>query len=186
LQTAKQYGISTWDESIETAISDISINDLTKLYFKSGTTTTINVDNKLFGLEDFKDIIDFSKTTLFVIPGGSELDTLKLSYEFLKSIGITNDTMTVLFRLDSSAGKMCNDFVKDNALNNPLTENIKIVFISARVPKPLLASRLPLDVIINLGTNSAHYTVKNLIQNHHNVLNYTIERPKKENNFGYM
>ena len=113
---------------------------------------------------------------MITIPGGSELESLKFSYNFLMSHGYTSDQISVLFRLDGSAGKMCNEFVKEKKINNPISDKIKVFFISGKVPKPLMAEKVVFDVIINLGSNSAHYTQKNLIQTHNCVINYTIDR----------
>jgi hypothetical protein len=98
----------------------------------------------------------------------------------MKELGITDEDMSVLFRLDSSSGAICNEYVKENKLNNPISEKIKIFFISGKVPKPLICSGIEFDAIINLGSNSAHYTQKNLVRNHHCVINYTIERGRWE------
>jgi hypothetical protein len=94
----------------------------------------------------------------------------------MKELGIADENMCVLFRLDSSSGAICNEYVKTNRLNNPISEKIKVFFISGKVPKPLICSGIEFDAIINLGSNSAHYTQKNLVKNHHCVINYTIER----------
>lgn len=180
---AKKYGIKTWDENIDQALSDISINDFTRQFLKT-EKPEIGLDTKIFQLVDLEDVITHSKNVVVVIPGGSELESLKQTFNFFTAIGIQRDEMTVLFRLDSSAGKICNDFVKENQLNNPITEKIKIIFISIKVPKPLISSGKSIDAIINLGQNSAHYSVRNLLKNHHCVINYSLAKQKREERFG--
>ena len=84
--------------------------------------------------------------------------------------------MTVLFRLDNDKGKDFNEFVKMFQLNNPLDEKIKIVFLSGKIPKTLINYNREIDVIINLGDEAAHYTQKNLVKNHHCVINYKVRK----------
>jgi hypothetical protein len=180
---AKKYGINTWDENIDLALNDISINDFTREYLKT-ENTEIELDTKKFQLVDLEDIVTYSKNLVVVIPGGSELESLRQTVKFFSSIGIQRDEMTVLFRLDSSAGKMCNDFVKEHQLNNPITEKVKIIFISIKVPKPLLSSGKTIDAILNLGQNSAHYSVRNFLKNHHCVINCSLAKQKREERFG--
>jgi hypothetical protein len=180
---ARQYGINTWDENIDVALDSELINPCTREFFKN-TKSQFTVEPAKYDFSDLTDIVTKTGIVIFVIPGGSELVSLKHSHEYLKSIGITNEQVTVLFRLDSNAGKMCNDYVKDNQLNNHLNENIKFIFISIKVPKPIIANKIKIDAIINLGSNSAHYTVKNLLKQHHCVINYTIDRSTKEKNIG--
>lgn len=176
---AKKYGISTWDENIDAALGDLSINHFTQDFLKT-SESQILLDPAKYQFFDLEDVVNFSKNIVIVIPGGTELHSLKTSYEFLSSMGIKNDEMTVLFRLDSSAGKMCNDFVKEQQLNNPITDKIKIIFISIKVPKPLISSGKHIDAIINLGNNSAHYSVKNLLKNHHTVISCNLKTPRLE------
>ena len=112
------------------------------------------------------------------------LEHLTYAHDYLKSIGYTNEQMTVLFRLDSSFGKMCNSYIKENKLNSPISNKIKFTFISGKIPKPLIESGKNFDAVIHFGTNSAHYTLKNYIKHHNNVISMNIPNNKnKELNF---
>jgi len=181
---AKKYGITTWDENIDQAVDSINPSNITKQILTENNTTQFILDYKKYDFTDINEIIHQSTHCLFVIPGGSELETLKFSYKFLTNQGYTPEQISVLFRLDSSAGKMCNDFVKDQNINNPISKNIKIFFVSGKMPKPLISANIKFDVIINLGSNSVHYTLKNFIKTHNLVINYTIEKQKKEQYLG--
>lgn len=180
---ARKYGINTWDENIDLALDSEMINPCTRKFFKNNKSQFV-VDSEKHNFSDLTDIVTRSGTVVFIIPGGSELAALQHSYQYLKSIGIPSEEIAVLFRLDSSAGKICNDFIKDNQLNNQLTENIKFIFISIKVPKPVIANKIKIDAIINLGSNSAHYTVKNLLKQHHCVVNYTVDKGIRETYIG--
>lgn len=175
---AKRYGIQTWDDSIALALTNSELNPVTKLFIEC-PELSFTVDNKKFNFADLTELALKLGTILFVIPGGSELESLRAGHQFLKNAGVSNEEITVLFRLDSSAGKLCNDYVKEYSLNNPISETIKFIFISIKVPKPLIASKKKIDAIINLGSNSAHYTVKNLLKQHQCVLNYSVPHSAK-------
>ena len=180
---AKKYGISTWDNLIESALTDKSINHFTRKLLRENYGTDLPKNGEKLEKADLADLINYTKTLLVTIPGGSELDTLKYFHNFMKELEIPNDCMSVLFRLDSSSGSICNEYVKNNNLNNPITDKIKIFFVSGKVPKPLICSGVEFDAIINLGSNSAHYTQKNLVKNHHCVINYTIDRKHWDKNY---
>jgi hypothetical protein len=172
---AKKYGISTWDENIDIALSDISINDFTRDFLKN-TQDQITVTSPKYQLVDIEETVNHLGTLVVVVPGGSELEGLSTIHKFMKNIGISDNKMSVLFRVDSSAGKICNEYIRENNLNNSISENTKIIFISIKVPKPLLASGKTIDAIINLGSNSAHYSVKSLLKNHQCVINYNTKQ----------
>ena len=106
-------------------------------------------------------------------------------HEYLKLTRYQDEQMTVMFRLDSSSGRMCNDYIKENKLNTPLTDKVKFVFVSGKIPKPLIESGKNFDAIIHFGTNSAHYTLKNFVKSHHNVISMNLpNRKNREINFG--
>jgi len=173
---AKKYGITTWDEKIEELLNNESINPVTKMILKSPSSKGYILKSETHDLNDLADIINYHNFCLFLIPGGSEIINLKHCYKFLNDIGISKEQMSVLFRLDNDTGKDFNEFVKMFQLNNPLDEKIKIVFLSGKIPKTLISYNKPIDVIINLGDESAHYTQKNLVKNHHCVINYRIRK----------
>lgn len=176
---ARKYGISTWDENIDQALNDATINSYTKTLLSKKIDGDIVIDPEIVKIDELSDTIDYIGNTVFVIPGGDEYSMLTMSHRFLQRIGIRNDQISVLFRLDGNSGKICNDYVKDNQLNNPIDENIKIFFISTKVPKPLLKTSTTIDAIVNLGSTTVHYTLKNLLKNHHFVINYTTKKLKE-------
>lgn len=180
---AKKYGIYTWDEYIASELENNSVNSVTRSILQDNKAQGIELTSGDHPIDCLSDVIKYSNKTLVVIPGGSELELLKKCCDFFEKIGIGSEKMAVLFRLDSSAGKICNDFVKEKKLNNPITDDVKIFFVSAKVPKPLINSNFEIDTILTLGNNSAHYTVKNLLKNHHCVISYTIDRSQKRNYF---
>jgi len=169
---AKKYGIYTWDDAIDLALNDRSIGHFTRKVLRENSGSELPQNGEKLTKNDLFDTIKYSKTILFVIPGGSELSTLTHCYNFLKEEGYTEEQMSVLFRLESSAGFTCNKFIKQNNINNPISDKVKFYFISGKVPKPLFNENIKFDAIINLGNNGAHYTQRNLLKHHHCVINY--------------
>lgn len=181
LLLARQYGITCWDDAIDEALHSIEPSIYS---FLKNATNHPEIQPQDTYLDTIKDILTFSENVLFVIPGGSELEHLTYAHEYLKSIGYTNEQMTVMFRLDSSFGQMCNSYIKENKLNSPISGKIKFIFISGKIPKPLIESGKNFDAVIHFGTNSAHYTLKNYIKHHNNVISMNIPNNKnKELNF---
>lgn len=173
---SQEYGIHTWDETIDGFLNDEDINPVTRNFFRSPMTSSYLLNNEKYSLTDLDDILKYKKLFLFLIPGGSELENLKYCYNTLLEMGIPQKDMSVLFRLDNQTGKDFNELIKMFKLNNPLGENTKAIFVSGKIPKTLISFYRPIDVIINLGDNSAHYTQKNLVKNHHCVINYNIRK----------
>jgi len=177
---AKKYGIITWDESIQLALADTSFNKLTRsfLNFQDSISTSegVQIDSNIIDFLDLSDIIKYNGTTLIVIPGGSELVNLKKSHSKLKEMGYTDDQMSALFRTDGETSKETNDYIKENNLNNSISEKIKIFFVSQRYPKPMIKNNVKIGTIINLGDANVHHTMRTFIKNHHNVLNYKFKK----------
>jgi hypothetical protein len=173
---ARQYGITTWDEKIEELLNSHSLNPVTRQILKAQLGKGFVLDNEKYTLHDLNDVIQHNKLLLVIIPGGSELENLKFSYNSLSDMGIVKENMSVLFRLDGVPGKNFNDMVKMFKLNNPLDENTKVIFVSGKIPKTLIGFNRSIDTVINLGDNSAHYTQRNLVKNHHFVINYSMRK----------
>lgn len=180
---ARKCGIFTWDEGISNFVESDQVSPITREFLKSDPTDSLFIDRKIHPFSELTDMITHMGPCLFVIPGGSELEKLEESVDFLKSIGIDNLSMSVMFRLPSDTHKKFNDFVKINQLNSPISENTKIVFISSKLPKPLLKSKIHFNSVINLGLSGVHYSMKNFIENHENLLIFSEKSRSKEFSF---
>ncbi len=173
---ARNFGITTWDEKIEEFIEGDSVNPVSRHILKSTQSLEFSLDNEKYTLKDLSDIVKYHSLILVAIPGGSELENLKNSYNAFLDMGVPRENMSVLFRLDNQTGKDFNELIKMFKLNNPLDQNTKVIFVSGKIPKILITLNRKIDVVINLGDNSAHYTQKNLIKNHNFVINYKIRK----------
>ena len=182
LVEARKYGITIWSETIDIVLGKINLNPFLLKFLTSPTLTSLPEDREKLTMSDITSIVECSLPCLVVIPGGSELKHLELCYTLFQKYGILPEEMTVLFRLEGETGKNTNFFIKENKLNNPISEKIKIVFISGKVPKPLVESKTNFSTILNFGISGVHYTLSNYLKNHHFVLNYAL----KESDFAGM
>jgi len=73
--------------------------------------------------------------------------------------------------------------VKNTALNNPVTDTTKIIFLSGKVPKPLIKSNIEYHLTINLGYDNVHYTMREFVQRQENLIYYSKKQIQKEFNF---
>ena len=184
LLDARRYGITCWDDSIDLALSSSEISSEVRALLQNTSCTPIMIESK--NLNDIKEILNYSNNVLFVIPGGTELEHLKTIHKYLDDNNIPNEKATVMFRLDSSSGKICNDYIKENNLNGQVNDTVKFVCVSGKIPKPLIESGKKFDLIVHFGTNSAHYTLKNYIKSHHNVISMNLDNKNKELNFAKL
>ena len=111
---------------------------------------------------------------------GNKLFNYKYHNTTFEDIGISNKNMSVLFRLSNETGKDFNDFVKNHQLNNTICADTQAVFVSGKLPKPLLESGIKFNSIVNVGFNNAHYTLKEYAKQHQNVVYFELEKTHKD------
>ena len=182
----RKRGIYTWDESISQYLKSISSNELVIDFLNEspGSTFTLNLEET--SIFDISPIIKHLGPTVFIIPGGSELEKVKTGIELLKAVGVENSDISILFRLPKEVGENFNNFVKENQLNNPITETTKAVFISSKIPKTIIDPKIKFNCVVNFNFYSVHYTIREFIKNHHNVINIMEKKLQRNLNFGNM
>lgn len=183
---ARNAGIFTWDEKVDQYINEPLIDPITKEFLSHDHSKNFEIDSEKHSVQCLKDIVKYAQPVLFIIPGGSELSKTKLIYNFLVSQGYTSDEMSVMFRLPNLSGKEFNEFVKNCGLNNPITEKTKFVFVSIKLPKPVLKSNLSFNSVISLGRSNVHYTIREFFKNRLNLIYYCELSKQREFNFGFM
>jgi hypothetical protein len=186
LFNARKLGISTWDHSIEETEEWQQADEITKRFLQTDPMDDFTINLEENSLSSLKETLAYLSPTLFVIPGGSELEKTELSIKFLNSIGIDNKEISVLFRLPKDSGEEFNNFVRTENLNSPLTDHTKAVFISSKVPKTILDNKRKFNSVINFNFYSIHYSIRNLLRWHYNVVHITDKKKEKEFNFGIM
>jgi hypothetical protein len=183
---ARRRGISTWDDTISNFLESDEVDSITRDFLKTDLGESFHIDSEIHDISCLASFVKHMGPCLVVIPGGSELDTTRDAYDFLSSTGIKNNEMSVMFRLPSGPTEIFNKFVKDNELNSPITEDTKIVFVSSKLPKPVLKSKIKFNGIINLGFSNVHYTMRDFVGKHENLVFYSKKKQQREMTFAFM
>lgn len=183
---ARKRGIFLWDNEISSGLESMDIDPFVKHFLKSEPTQPFHVNSDTTSFKSIGDIIKHLSPCLFIIPGGLELEKVNLAYGLLKSLEISNEEISVLFRLPSSTGNDFNQYVKNSKINNRITESTRAIFISTRVPKTIIKSNIRFHSVINLGFGGVHYSIKRFIESRENLIYFSENNKQKEFNFGYM
>lgn len=184
LLIARKYGITTWDDTIEKMLNSSEINSITRKFLKKNYEDHLILNNDT-NLETLYELINFFNRIMIVIPSNLEYESLEIFHKFLTDYGFHNSSMTVMFRLDNTSGKSFNDYIRNNNLNSSISDDIKFIFVSEKLPKPLLAMEKEIDLIIYLGNGGEHYNLRRYIKNHHNVIMMNL-LDNKESDFANM
>jgi len=180
---ARKLGIFTWDEHIANSTEWESASFITKKFLQTDPMETETIELEEDSLCLLNDILINMTPTLFVIPGGSELEKLETSLAFLTSNNVANENISVMFRLPKETGEKFNEFVKDNKLNSPIHADTKAVFVSGKIPKPIIEKNIHFNSVINFNFYNIHHSIKNLVLWHNNVIYI---KSKKVNKIGLL
>lgn len=176
---ARKIGVQVWDAGITELLNKKSVNQTVTDFLDSSPGEKFSFDIDENPLAALSDIVKYLLPCIVVIPGGSELEKLSQSMEFLKKLGISNDEMSTMFRLPTETGGTFNKFVKDQCINNPLTEKTKAVFVSGKLPKTIVESGIRFNCVLNFNFYGIHYSIREFLSRHHNVINITNIANKK-------
>lgn len=183
---ARKSGIHTWDYSVSAQLEKTPVKKVTMDFLNQnpGTLFTIDLEENTFS--DVVDLVKFIGPTVFVIPGATELEKTSNTVEHLLANGIAKEEISVLFRLPKETGEKFNAYVRDMGLNNPIGANTKAVFVSGKVPKPMIDSGIQFESIVNFSIYSVHYTLQTFIKNHHNVIHVLDKNKQRNMNFANL
>jgi hypothetical protein len=174
---SKNYGVNIWDESIAQDLNSEPRSPVTLALVQGHNT--IYVDSTKQPLNDFNDVLLHGGPILIVIPGGSEIKHTKKWHEHITSLGIENKNIAVMFRTPNQDNGDFNKYVKENSLNNSVDENTKVVFVSTKIPKPLVKSGIVFNTVINLGYyNNMHFSMSILLTSAPNIVYYNDKKPQ--------
>ena len=183
---ARKLGIFTWDETVEETDEWKNSDQVVKKFLQTDPGETMSINLEENGIFSLKDIIKYMSPALFVIPGGSEIEKLEKSLDFLKTINISNEEISVLFRLPNETGEKFNNFVREEKLNSSISEKTKAVFISSKVPKTILDQKIKFNCVVNFNFYNIHYSIKNLLNWHHNVIHILDNNETRTLDFGIV
>jgi hypothetical protein len=183
---ARKLGIFTWDDAIQDSPELKNANSVTRQFLQVAPDEEFSVNLENIPISALTDIVKHLSPTLFIIPGGTEIEKMQLCYDFLKSIDVANEDISVLFRLPKETGENFNNFVKEHGLNNPIGQTTKAVFISSKVPKPVIESNLFFNSVVNFNFYNIHYSIKNLLKWKHNVIHISEKTQQRKLNFANL
>ena len=185
LVKARLYEITTWEEKVEKIIENANFSPILKSFLTKTDKKVIEFDSNEYDIDQFTDLFKYNLPVLIVVPGGNELQSLRTWYFWLKSQNFVENDISVMFRLDNGNGAAFNDIVKEYKLNNPIKENTKVVFISQKIPKPVVKSGVEFKFVINLSaTWSSHYSINSYLDTMPNVIRYApIKKEEKKIEF---
>jgi hypothetical protein len=172
---ARASGITTWDSNFSAAIEAADEDSLVKSFLKnSGLAEPFEVKKSQHSFDSVCKILSHSFPTIVVVPGGSELEKTTLCVQALERLGVEHRDMSVLFRLPSKTGSDFNQYVKANLLNSAIGKNTKVVFISGKLPKPVLTSGIQFNSAVNVGwlNHWPQRYIKLVVGNCPNIINY--------------
>ena len=183
---ARKKGICVWDDTVENALEKENLPKWIFNFLKTSPEQSTTFVFEESGISDLSYLLRYMSPCLFVIPGGVELEKLKPIYKMLISNGVSTEEISVMFRLPSETGGNFNIFVKEYMINNPITKNTKVVIISTKIPKPMLQSNIKFHTVFNLGFGGVHYSIRDYVGKHENLIFLTEKVTQKEFNFGNM
>ena len=182
LLLAKYYGISTWDENVEKMKENAKFSPILTSFLQESRPNSLEFDINENPADQLKELFKYNLPALIVIPGYNEFFTLKSWTLWLKAQGISEKDISVMFRLPNGTGSLLNDFIKQEGLNNPVEENTRVVFVSQKIPKPLIKAELDFKLILNLGSLSGvHYSISTYLNDRPDVI-----RMSDKNKTGYQ
>lgn len=169
----RKYGITVFSEEIENEIKEAKISKISLKFLKKSTVKNLTIDSNEHAIDEFDEIVKNSCPILLVIPVGKEISELKTWYNYLAGKNIEKSEISVMFRKDNETASQFNDLVRGFGLNNPITENTKVVIVSQKMPKPVIKSGINFNTVINLNvTSNSHYTLSQFLTDHPDVIQY--------------
>ena len=177
---SRRAGITIWDSDVDTAITESSVNDVTKRFIKTDPSEPFSINLEENSIQDLKIILENLSPCIVMVPGGNELSKLESAMTLIKDTEIKNSEISVLFRLPKETGSDFNQYVRDNNLNSPISDTTKVIFLSGKIPKTLIESKIKINCVINYNFYNIHYTLANFLKNHHNVINVIANKKQKK------
>lgn len=182
----RKYGIQTWEDQIEQQLRDMECEKVVLDFLNSSPDQNFEFYLENNSISSIENIIKYLTPCIFVIPGGSEIEKIQTSLKILKNLKVDNSQISVLFRLPNETNADFNQFVKNSGLNNPINEHTKAIFISSKVPKTIIEPKVKFNSVVNFNFYNVHYTIREFLKNHHNVVTIFDKKPQRNINFANL
>lgn len=180
---ARKIGIYTWDEHIDQELKEKITDEEAKKFLTSDPSEKYELFLDEKSLFSVSNIVKNLFPCLVVLPDNNELSRISSIIEFFKTLDITEKEMTVLFRLPTATGADFNNFVKEQHLNNPVSQDTKVVFINSNIPKVILNPRINFNCVLNYKFYSAHFKLREYLRNQPNIIGILEKTPNRRFTF---
>jgi hypothetical protein len=148
LWEARKYGITVWDNEIESILNLESTCQVSKKFLKTPCESTYIVDQQsICNLQLFKKLIESSNKILFAI-NGNDQELPKIVGQ-LRNLNYDTDQFCILFRSSNAKFNSVNKYIKENKINNKISDKIKFFFVDYSKPltKLLLENEITFDLV---------------------------------------
>jgi hypothetical protein len=172
LVLAKQYGINVWDEICENYLKSEKVGEVTRKFLTKDFNDELKIYSREHKLKDFDQLLTAEHSVMIVIPPDRELDHLKKWHKHINSLGYQNSDITVMFRTDNETNREFNEYIKEHKLNTPIHKDMKFVFVSRRIKKPLVQSGINFGIAISCDPLGSHINTKKIINDKYNTVVY--------------
>lgn len=170
LFSARKKGVMHWDQKVDEKLANFPISDNLKAFIKLEPSEIYRKSLTEIELDDIAYIVKQLSPCLIIIPSNDTLEIVKNSLKIIEKIGFLPEELSVMFRLPNATDKDFNQFVKEQKLNNPISEKTKVVFVSGKMTKPILESRIYFHSVISYNSVFPHYAMSNFLKNQANVI----------------
>jgi len=170
LFTARKKGVLHWDDDVASDLDRDALGPNIIDFLKKAPNIPFVRKFEEFTENELETIIKNLTPCLFVIPVQEEYTKLKKSLEILSKIPIQPEEISVMFRLPNSVNEEFNQFIRNNKLNNPITDKTKAIFVSHKITKPVLTPKLYFNSVISYNYHYAHYALANFLKNQPNII----------------
>ncbi len=181
---ARLLGVFTWDEQVTLQLNQLTLDSILLNFLNNESHKFFQIDSENYSVQSLLEIIKYTQPILFVIPPGDELKKTKEIYHLLIGAGFSSQQMSVMFRLSNKDDMDFNIFVKNNYLNNEISNQTKFVFVNTKIPKPVLRSNIRFNNIIVLGKLPHQQWIREYTKNKPNLVFYCEPNRQMEINFG--
>lgn len=173
---AKNVGVTAWSDEVDAELKSLYVSQVTSAFLN--TKKALFVNSTSHDISVFKDILKYAGPVLIIIPGGSEVEHTMKWHKLAQDCLIDNADMSVMFRMPNESHGKFNQYIKDNQLNNEIHDNTKVVFVSTKIPKPLVKSGIKFKTVINLGYyRDLHFSMSVVLNSTTNVCYYNNKQP---------
>jgi hypothetical protein len=172
LLLAKRYGIEVWDDFCDNFLKSDNLTGITREFLRKDFSDELKFQAVHHKLKEFNQLLNADHSVMIVIPPENELAHLKKWHNHIISLGYTNSDITVMFRVDNVVNRAFNEYIKDNNLNSPIHKDMKFVFVSRRIKKPLVQSGINFGLAISCDPLGSHINTKRIINDKYNTIVY--------------